>query len=220
MKKLIWFLTLPFILGGCSLSLTTATLPQITIDDQGKNFSFEVDQQFQIVLPANPTTGYQWAVEDITEGVLEFVKSDYQLAEEDEDIVGAGGEEIMTFKVFKVERSHIVLEYRRPWDEMDIANNFLVTINGNPGDDGLLTFVGTIHSTSIGDQYDDYFETQDGDKFGIESFMVNQLADPGVIAKIAEFKDTDGLVEIRGKMLEDTLDYGGKQLIIHEIQAK
>lgn len=221
MKKIALVLILPLVLGGCSLSLVKQSLPQIRYEQNNRNFDFEVDQQFQIVLAADRTTGYQWEIEDITEGVLELVDSKYQLSREDkEGVVGAGGEEILTFKVLQVERSHIVLEYRRPWDELDVTKKLLVTINGNPGDDGLLTFIGTIYSTPAGAQYDDYFKDQSGDEFGIEPFEVGKIADPGIKAGIAKFKDTGTLVEARGTMLEDIADYGGKQLIVHEIQAE
>lgn len=217
MRKIMWVLILPIILGGCSL-VSTPDLFQISINDKGRNFNFAVDKQFQIVLPANHTTGYQWEVSDLSEGNLELVSNDYGLSDEySEDIVGAGGEETFVFKVLAVDRSRIVMKYLRSWDELDVANEFSISVNGNP-DDGLVSFVGTIHSLESGSEYDDYFEVQEGEKFGIEAIMVNQLQDPGVKARIAEFKDTDTLVDIRGEMLEDILDYNNKQLIIHTIQ--
>lgn len=219
MKKLLLFLLPVIFLAGCSL--VTEKLPQITIADKGNNFDFPVGQQFQVVLPSNQSTGYQWQVDDITAGVLEQVNNEYQLSDKyKENIVGAGGEEIWTFKVLKVERSHIVMKYRRPWDKLDIANEFLVTINGNPGDDGLLTYVGVIKSAPAGSQFDDYFRSDTGEEFGIEPLKQNQIADPGVISKLAEVKDKDTKVEIRGKFSADTTDYKDQKFIIHEIQEE
>ena len=216
-RKITWLLILPIILSGCSL-VSTPDLFQITMDNRGKNFNFELDKKFQVVLPANHTTGYQWEIDDLSENNLELISNDYKLSDEyDDSIVGAGGEEVFTFKVLAVDRSRIVMKYLRPWDKLDVANNFSVTINGNP-DDGLVSFIGTIHSLETGSQHDDYFEAQDGTKFGIEPIMVNQLQDPGVKARIAEFKDADTLVKVRGEMLEDVLDYNSKQLIIHTIE--
>jgi len=218
MKKFLYILILPLVLGGC---LWVKVLPQITIDDKNQNFDFISEQEFQVILPANHATGYQWMVDDITEGALEYLTSSYRLSDKyAEDIVGAGGEEVLTFKVINVQRSHIVLKYTRPWDEQDVANQFLVTINGNPGDDGLLTYYGTIHSAPIDAQYDDFFRVEDeknGEEFGIEPLLINQIADPGIKAKIAEYTDSDTLLEIRGTMTEDVPEYGGKQFIIHEI---
>ncbi len=205
------------LLGGCALG---AKLPQITIADQGKNFDFPINQQFQVVLPSNQSTGYQWQVDDITAGVLGQVNNEYQVVASKENIVGAGGEEIWTFKVLRIERSHIIMKYRRPWDKLDIANAFLVTINGNPGDDGLLTYTGLIKSTPAGAQFDDYFVADSGEQFGIDPIQQNKIADPGVKAKIAEVKDQNVSVEIRGTLNPDAIDYQGKQFIIHEIREK
>lgn len=218
-KKLVLFLVSMLLLGGCSL--VTEKLPQIALANKGNNFDFPVGQQFEVVLPSNQSTGYQWQVDDITAGALEQVNNEYRLSDKyKEDIIGAGGEEIWTFKVLKIERSHIVMKYRRPWDKLDVANDFLVTINGNPGDDGLLTYVGVIKSTPAGSQFDDYFTSDTGEEFGIEPLEQNQIADPGVKAKLSEVKDKEIKVEIRGKFSADTADYKDQKFIIHEIQAK
>jgi len=217
MKKLMLFFLPILILGGCS---SKEKLPQIVLANQGENYEFPVGQNFQVVLPSNQSTGYQWQVDDITLGVLEQVNNEYQVTNKKENIIGAGGEEIWTFKVLKVERSHIVMKYRRPWDKLDVANSFLVTINGNPGDDGLLTYVGVIKSLPTGAQFDDYFVSDTGEEFGLEIVSQNKIADPGVKTKIAAVKDKDIKVEIRGKLNTDAIDYQGKQFIIHEITEK
>jgi len=217
MKRLILALIPILLLGGCAGG---EKLPQITSADNRQNYDFPVGQEFQVVLASNQTTGYQWQVDDITAGVLEQVSNEYKIVESKDNIVGAGGEEVWTFKVLKVERSHIVMKYRRPWDKLDIANAFLVTINGNPGDDGFLTYLGKIENNGAGVQFDDCFITEAGDKFGITPVTQNKIDDPGVKAKIAEFLGKDVLVEIRGTMTEPAIDCNGKQFIIHEIQEK
>ena len=219
MKKLILFLVPILFLAGCTL--TKEVLPVVTLSDKNDNFEFAVDQQFQVVLPSNQSTGFQWQVDDITSGVLEKVSNAYQLSDKyAANIVGAGGEEIWMFKVLKVERSHIVMKYRRPWDATDIANEFLVTINGNPGDDGLMTYLGQITANAAGAQFDDCFVMENGDKFGITPITQNRIDDPGIKAKIAEFVDKGVLVEIRGSLTDPAIDCNGKQFIIHEIQEK
>ena len=219
MKKLILFLVPILFLNGCSL--VTPQLPQIVIGDKNKNFEFAVDQQFQVVLPSNQSTGFQWQVDDITSSVLEKVSNEYQLSDKyAANIVGAGGEEIWTFKVLQVERSHIVMKYRRPWDKLDVTNEFLVTINGNPGDDGLLTYLGKITANAAGAQFDDCFMAENGDTFGIAPIMRDKIEDPGVKAKIAEFINQNVLVEIRGSLTDPAVDCNGKQFVVSEIQAK
>ncbi len=219
MERLILLLSVLLLASGCAFE---AELPQIVSADKGKNFDFPVDQQFQIVLSSNQSTGYQWQVDDITSGVLEQVNNEYQVSDKYDqgNIVGAGGEEIWTFKVLQVERSHIVMKYRRPWDKLDVANEFLVTINGNPGDDGLVTYLGKITANAAGAQFDDCFVAENGDTFGIAPVMQNKIEDPGVKAKIAEFINQNVLVEIRGILTGSAIDCNGQQFIIHEIQAK
>ncbi|MFA5966953.1 MAG: protease inhibitor I42 family protein [Patescibacteria group bacterium] len=216
-KKLILLLLGLLLIGGCALG---TKLPQFTLADNQKNYDFPIDQQFQITLPSNQSTGYQWQVDDLTAGVLEQVSNEYRVVENGKNVVGAGGEEIWTFRVLKVERSHIVMKYLKPWDKLDVANNFLVTINGNPGDDGLVTYLGKITANAVGAQFDDCFAADNGDKFGITPLTQNKIEDPGVKAKIAEFIDKDVLVEIRGKLTDPAIDCNGKQFIVHEIQAK
>jgi len=219
MNKLILFLLPLLFLGGCTLS--KEKLPQIVLKDKGLNFDFIVDQQFQVVLPSNQTTGYQWQVDDITLGVLELVDNEYQVSDKyTTNVVGAGGEEIWTFKVKKIARSHVVMKYRRPWDQKDVANNFLITINGNPGDDGLITYIGSIKAVLVGEQGDDYFKTDTGEEFGVEPFAQDKIFDPGIKSVLMEVKDQDVKVEIRGKFSPETTDYNNKRFIIYEINRQ
>ncbi|MFH1088647.1 MAG: protease inhibitor I42 family protein [Patescibacteria group bacterium] len=219
MNKLsLWLLPIVF-LGGCAL--VQQPLPQLTLKDHQTNIDYPVGQKFQIVLPSNGTTGFKWELDNMTVGVLEKLSDEYKITDEyAENVVGAGGEEIWTFQVVQEERSHIVMKYRKPWDKIEVANEFLVTINGNPGDDGLLTYLGKIEGNAAGAQFDDCFIAQDGDKFGITPITQNQIGDPGIKAKIAEFTDQDILIEIRGSLTEPAIDCNGKQFIVHEIQAK
>lgn len=217
MKKLFWLLLPMLLLAGCG----GPKLQQIGVEGKEQDYKIPKGTSFQIVLPSNQTTGYKWEVDDITQGVLQQVKNEYHTSKKyAEDIVGAGGEEVWTFKVLKVERSHIVMKYRRPWDKLDVTSSFRISVNGNPGDDGLLTCFGTIHSNPAGSQFDDHFVAEDGSEFGIEPYAIDKIADPGVKARIAEFTDTDKRLEIRGEMVEDVPDSNGKQFIIHEIQEK
>lgn len=217
MKKIIWLLFPMLLLGGCG----GPKLQQITMTGKDQNYDLAEGTSFQVVLPSNQTTGYKWEIDDITQGVLQQIKNEYRTSKKyAENIMGAGGEETWTFKVLKVERSHIVMKYRRPWDKLGVTNQFMITVNGNPGDDGFLTYFGTIHSNPAGSQFDDYFVAEDGNEFGIEPYAIDKIADPGVRVRIAEFTDTGKRLEVRGEMIEDAIDYNGKQLVIHEIQEK
>jgi len=216
MKKLIWLL--PFLLlAGCG----GPKLPQITFQSNNTDNKIEVGKSFQVVLPSNQTTGYKWEMVDLTSGVLEQVKNDYRVSKKyAENVVGTGGEETWTFKVLKDERSHIVMEYRRPWNKSDVANKFAITVNGNPGDDGYLTYFGVIKSSPTGSSYNDYFVSEDGTEFGIMPYEINKIGDPGIKSRIAEFTDKSTRLEIRGELVEDTADHKGQKLIVREIADK
>ncbi len=216
-KKLTFCLLAILLLGGCGAK---ANLPKIELSSNRQDFKFPVGTEFQVVLPSNQTTGFEWQVNDITAGVLEQVSNIYKISDKYNNVVGAGGEEIWTFRVLQVERSHIVMKYLRPWDKLEVANEFLVTINGNPGDDGLATYLGKISSNTGDAKIDDCFVTEDGDKFGIVPVTKGKIEDPGVKAKVAEFINKNILVEIRGTMVDPAGDCNSKQLIVSEIQAK
>ncbi|MEA1909676.1 MAG: protease inhibitor I42 family protein [Patescibacteria group bacterium] len=204
-------------LSGCFW--TKMNLPQISYSAEGQNFNFEVGEEFEVVLPSNQTTGYQWEIKDITEGVLSEVKNEYRIVEEQDNKVGMPGEEVWTFMVDEIKRSHIVMQYVRPWDKTKVEDDFLITINGNPGDDGLLTFLGHIELFPADAQFDDCFVVDNGEKFGIEPYEINKVADPGVVDRLEKFGDSGENIEIRGKMIDPAIDCEGRQFIVHEIQG-
>jgi len=81
--------------------------------------------EFAIKIKSNPTTGYSWAVQEITPGDL--VKFKRVKTEEPGDLegsqpplLGAPTYEILTFDALKPGRAEIRLQYRRPW-EKDVA---------------------------------------------------------------------------------------------------
>ncbi len=82
-----------------------------------------------VTLEANHTTGFQWQLAHITdETVLEEVSHAY-VAPEDQEKVGAGGEEVWVFKGLKEGKSTIGLEYRRPWEqEVEPDQVFVLTV--------------------------------------------------------------------------------------------
>lgn len=217
MKKIIWWLFPILLLSGCG---SKNNLPQITMDNKGQNYDFAVGQKFQVTLPSNQTTGYKWEVDNISEKAIEQIKNEYKLSNKysNQNIVGAGGEEIWTFKVIKIERSRIKMKYLKSWDKTAVTNEFNITINGNP-DDGMLSFIGVINSLPADSKYDDYFESSDGQKFGIAPYTQDNLEDPGIKAKIKESTDSGKTVEIRGNFEEGTVDYEGKLFAIYEFTS-
>jgi predicted secreted protein len=100
---------------------------EVTCDDfteQGNNISKEIVasafvDQLIITLCSNQTTGFQWEIGDIstTSDDLIYLKDNQYLPPEDSEIVGAGGEEVWTFGVYRKGSANITMEYSQPWDE-------------------------------------------------------------------------------------------------------
>jgi predicted secreted protein len=70
-------------------------------------------ERFAVVLKGNPTTGYTWQVSP-DERYLELVDQRFEPKGQG---VGAGGQEIFTFRTLSTGHATITCEYRRPWDQ-------------------------------------------------------------------------------------------------------
>jgi inhibitor of cysteine peptidase len=74
--------------------------------------------QFRVVLPANPTTGYQWTLHNYNKSLLRLVSS--QFNRPNSTLIGAGGSAIFTFQVIPgaitPSVTALVFSYARPWE--------------------------------------------------------------------------------------------------------
>lgn len=76
--------------------------------------------QFTLRLPANPTTGYTWALKQYDTHLLALVKNEF--LPPDSNCIGASGYEIWTFKAkpaafAKPMSTTVTLEYARSWEK-------------------------------------------------------------------------------------------------------
>ena len=77
-------------------------------------------KQFQIALPANPTTGFQWTIKDFDKQLLRLKKSEYNAPVAKR--MGAGGKMVFTFERIKdtfPKQTEIVFQYARSWESKD-----------------------------------------------------------------------------------------------------
>ena len=76
----------------------------------------KIGNTITITLPSNATTGFQWALTAIsdTSVLKQDGKSQYVLPES--TLVGAGGQEIWTFKALNRGTSTIYMEYSQAWN--------------------------------------------------------------------------------------------------------
>jgi len=88
-----------------------------------------VGDSLTVTLESNATTGFQWELAEISDQtVLAEVGHEYQ-APEAGAAVGAGGQEVWTFKALKKGKSTISMQYLRPWEEdVEPAQTFALTV--------------------------------------------------------------------------------------------
>ena len=78
----------------------------------------KVDAQFEISLPSNPTTGYDWIVRQLPEQVA-LTGMDYaQSPDCKEGMVGCGGETVLHFKALKAGAGKLIVQYARSWEAL------------------------------------------------------------------------------------------------------
>lgn len=118
--------------AGCgssaNASAETLKLGQV---DNGKSFTVKVGDTIRVVIPGNPTTGYEWT--GLTPGagdsVLEQVGEPLYAADNtDEDVVGSGGVYTFTYKAIASGEATIALEYSRSFESVPPIETFTVTV--------------------------------------------------------------------------------------------
>ncbi len=88
---------------ACSPGAVTPVTPpgdgELVLTPEGVPIKVAVGETFEIILEANPTTGYAWEIDSI--GDLQLVKpvadSQYYKDDAPRGIVGVGGKEVWTF---------------------------------------------------------------------------------------------------------------------------
>jgi inhibitor of cysteine peptidase len=86
----------------------------LKISDPQLPIEVSAGQEFSIVLEANPTTGYHWAiVGELDLSVVKVVKNEY-ISTSAPNLVGGGGVEVWTFKAGNAGQAQITLGYYPP----------------------------------------------------------------------------------------------------------
>lgn len=84
----------------------------------GQTLTVVVGRKIEIRLAGNPTTGYSWAVAELTPGpVAQVGKVEYVPDKKPAGIVGAGGTNVLAFVGTAPGKANLKLEYRRPWEK-------------------------------------------------------------------------------------------------------
>ncbi len=105
--------------GGAPVSsaVNASAGPEIVLseEDDGRRVEIKESQTLVISLPANPSTGYIWEVQDPASGRVRQIGA--VRFEPSSDLLGAPGEQVMQFKVLEAGVSTLPLVYHRPWEE-------------------------------------------------------------------------------------------------------
>jgi inhibitor of cysteine peptidase len=109
-----------------SLSLFACTSREVSLeiscddfmDNQhiSKEVAVAVDGTVSITLCSNPSTGFSWSENAEISNPTVLEQTDHQFVSPEEEIPGAAGKEIWTFKALKEGTSTASLEYSRPWE--------------------------------------------------------------------------------------------------------
>lgn len=103
----------------------------VTDADNGQSYTVKVGDHISIALASNPTTGYEWAVQNVKTTVISYQGSDFQGATS--GLVGAGGTQTLTFRAELPGDSPIELKYWRSFEgDSSIGQTFTIQITVDP----------------------------------------------------------------------------------------
>ena len=111
---LILFLSTIILFTFIGCSPTTITIKE---DDQKEKYSVRKNDLIKIILKANPSTGYQWSIENMDTSRVIIIDETYTTENIEREIVGGGGDKIYLFKAINRGSTAIDIEYFRPFEK-------------------------------------------------------------------------------------------------------
>jgi predicted secreted protein len=116
---------------GSSAGAASSTLKLGQTDD-GKTFTVRVGDTIQVVIPGNPTTGYEWtAVLAAKDAALiqQLGEPQYAANNTGDNLVGSGGVFTLTFKAVAKGQATLKLAYARSFESVQPIQTFTATVN-------------------------------------------------------------------------------------------
>jgi predicted secreted protein len=114
------------LLGGCGSGSGSSTL-NLAAKDAGKTFQVHPGDQVVIALAANPSTGFDWDIDQTDSAVLALQGKTFQAASS--GLPGSGGTDTFTFKALAAGTVHLSLKYWRSFEgASSIINRYAVTL--------------------------------------------------------------------------------------------
>jgi inhibitor of cysteine peptidase len=84
-------------------------------ENAGQQIEVKFQQEFQIELDANPTTGYTWTVIDTRPSIKSSLQS--SIFRKSSDLIGAPGKQTFDFKANFSGKVELKLMYHRQWEK-------------------------------------------------------------------------------------------------------
>jgi predicted secreted protein len=91
----------------------------VTYFDGPGDVQTAVGEEFVIAMKGNATTGYDWKVASMPEG-LELVEDWYQSDSNDNNLCGVGGNHFFKISAEKAGTYDVILDYQRSWEDSPI----------------------------------------------------------------------------------------------------
>jgi inhibitor of cysteine peptidase len=94
--------------------------------ESGAVVGLALGSELAISLPANPTTGYSWAVLSIDPGILTQIGEAEFIPQS--DLVGAAGSMTLRFEASAAGETELELGYLRPWEDAEPIDSYRITV--------------------------------------------------------------------------------------------
>ncbi|EHH3086458.1 protease inhibitor I42 family protein [Salmonella enterica] len=109
---------------GATLLLMVMSAPVFAAnkDDIPAEATAKENAQFEISLPSNPTTGYNWIVRQLPEQVA-LTGMDYAQSPDCGGKMGCSGTTTLHFKAVKAGAGKLIVQYARPWEALTNESN-------------------------------------------------------------------------------------------------
>ena len=129
-RKIVLILLATLMFTSC-FSGCSALGKTLTEKNNGDSIKLKINDNVEIKLESNPTTGYSWFLSDKVDSTLVSVTDPVFIeSKKDKELVGAGGYEIFTIKGISKGETSIILNYERPWEEeVEPIETFEITIS-------------------------------------------------------------------------------------------
>jgi inhibitor of cysteine peptidase len=94
--------------------------------DNGASIMLPTGATMQVILPANPTTGYNWRISACDEKILKLVQQRFEPSTPAR--AGSGGQATWSFRAVAAGSADLLLEYVRSWEKTEPVQRFQATI--------------------------------------------------------------------------------------------